>query len=300
MKNINDLLYSIKNDDIHSQRVKRWINNYLKNNSDLSTYSFINWFSTSVLPNVTSNSARNYLRSVSLFIDDQNLINHLHIRSSDVEFKSKNQSKKKSKSISWYDFALLDEELTRNGLEYLFVSDWLRSTILTGLRPKEWCSASIYYDIKGRLILRVKNTVKAKLTVTGEAYSMPEYRVIPLMNYDRSDIECIKRHLSYIKITLIEGLYEQCYQSARSKLYNVSKKLFPEKPTYNLYSGRHQFSANLKKSNISPESIALLMGHNDVTTARHSYGAKRHGSSGSIDIESTESTLKLFQELFAE
>ena len=300
MKNINEHFKFSDKSNTHSERANRWINKYLSTNEDQSIYSFIDWFVTSILPNVTSNSGRNYLRSLILCIQEQNVINYLHVQASEVQYKLKEKSNKKSKSISWEHFAAIDEELTKNGLEHLFVSDWLRCSILTGLRPKEWCAASVYYDTKGKLVLRTKNTIKASLSVKGDTYTLPEYRIIPLMNYDKADIECIKRHLAYIKITLIEGLYDSCYQTARAKLYNTSKKLFPELPLINLYSGRHQFAANLKKSNLSAQTIALLMGHNDETTARHSYGAKRHGNVGVIDIDSTEQTLKLFQELFTE
>ncbi|MBO1897656.1 hypothetical protein HNW13_018115 [Shewanella sp. BF02_Schw] len=300
MKNINEHFKFADECNTHSERANRWINRYLNKNDDQSIYSFIDWFVVSILPNVTSNSGRNYLRSLILCLKEQDVVNYLHVQASEVQYKHKDKSKKKSKSISWEHFAAIDEELTKNGLEQLFISDWLRCSILTGLRPKEWCSARAYYDTKGRLVLRAKNTVKASTSVTGDTYTLPEYRIIPLMNYDKADIECIKRHLAYIKITLIEGLYEACYQTTRAKLYHTSKKLFPELPLINLYSGRHQFAANLKKSNLSATSIALLMGHNDNTTARHSYGAKRHGESGVIDIDSTEQTLKLFQELFVD
>ncbi|GGB66145.1 hypothetical protein GCM10011607_28530 [Shewanella inventionis] len=299
MKTIDDLIANSSNKKIHRDRVNRWVNSYLTMNNDRSVYAFIDWFISNVLSKVTLNSGKNYLRSLLAGMVDQNLINYVHVNSSEVAYKPKDKTKKKCKKISWEQFLAIDEELSQLE-QHLYISDWLRCSILTGLRPKEWCNASIFYDLKGRLILKVKNTVKATLTQNGEHYNLPEHRIIPLMNYDEADIDCIKRHLAYIRIAVIEGLYEDCYESARKKIYHVSKKLFPGQPTINLYTGRHQFSANLKKSGVSMESAAFLMGHNDLTTSRHSYGAKRHGEMDVIDIESTEETIHLFQELFAD
>ncbi|QIR16528.1 hypothetical protein [Shewanella aestuarii] len=300
MNYIDELLAGCNDKSIHSDRVIRWANRYLSLSNDRSIYAFCDWFIAEILPKVTVKSANNYKRSLLLHITDQNLINYIHVNASDIAHKQKDKSKKKSKSICWDQFLAVEEELTHAQNSHFFISDWLRSSILTGLRPKEWCDAGIFHDLKGRLVLKTRNTIKAATTHDGEEYELASHRIIPLMNYDVADIECIKRHLAYIKISLLEGTYEQCYKIARQRLYYVSKKLFPNEPPINLYTGRHQFSANLKKSGVSSESIALLMGHNDITTARHAYGAKRHGEMDVIDIESTEETIKLFQELFAD
>ena len=69
------------------------------------------------------------------------------------------------------------------------------------------------------------------------------------------------------------------YQTEISRrLSTAVSKLWPTrkmKPT--LYSGRHQFAANLKAAGYSRAEIAALMGHATDETAGQQYGRKKAG-----------------------
>jgi integrase len=300
MIELEDILKNCTEDNIHTQRVKRWIRSYKIESQEFTSEGFCNWFCISILPKVTYKSGRNYVMSLVVTAADQDFEMRLRHSSVNISHKQPKSAKSKSKSISWHDFEVFESALKSQDNNSGFISDWLRSTILTGLRPKEWCNCRLFNDLEGNLILKAKNTVKASQTPDGAEYKLPEYRVIPIGQYDTSDISCIRRHLDFIKITLIEQSYSAHYEKARKRLYQISKIKFLNKPPFNLYSGRHQFAANLKRSGLAPQTIALLMGHNDESTSRHSYGAKRDGSKGSIDSAVAEKTITLFQELFGD
>ncbi|MDI5833296.1 hypothetical protein OCF84_20780 (plasmid) [Shewanella xiamenensis] len=206
----------------------------------------------------------------------------------------------KSKSISWQEFAIIESFLKqRSDTPHSDVSDWLRATILTGLRPSEWSQAVIINTIDGT-VLRAPNTTKADTTPQGEKYEIDDFRMIPLNNIDPADISCIRRHLEKASLNSALGEFEEWYNSVRLKLYNISKTCFPTAPRINLYSGRHQFCADLKSAGYSPEVIMYLMGHNNTRTSRHSYGAKRNGNLSGIDTTATESLVRVFQSAFDE
>ena len=72
--------------------------------------------------------------------------------------------------------------------------------------------------------------------------------------------------------------FEYIYTSCRMRLRRVTLKLWsPKKKHPTLYSGRHQFSADMKNT-LSKKEIAALMGHGTDDTATVHYGKKRYGT----------------------
>ena len=289
-------------DDIHSNRSTRWITSFMKKvPGNRTTESFAAWFTSNVLGNVSKESARVYLMSLKRATKNDELIEtikNIFSQSPDMSFR-KTPHQEQAKYLYWSDFSILESSLCLSGVSWhTELVDWLRATIFTGLRPKEWTSTHFMQDLKGLPILKVKNTIKAKSSPTGHEYDMPKYRVIPLHQLDKIDLECIQRHLSVCKLHVLTDDYQKWFDKLRQKLYHTSKQCFPDKPKYNLYSGRHQFAANLKKSEVDAQQIALLMGQNNTQTARQNYGAKRNGTKSSLDTAVAESSIQSFQDAF--
>lgn len=292
-----------KNESQHGRRLQGWIKQFDAStascvDSETETQSFYHWLFTNVISQVSTGSQRSYLTSLRKITECNVLMSEI----SALTKVSKHRTVKKrpkSKSLSWQEYAVLESYLLNKSLQnHDEVSDWLRSTIHAGLRPAEWATAHIYVNPDGSCSLKVRNTVKAELTPTGDAYQLPQFRVIPLTNLDRSDIACIRRHVEMSQLKSALNQFDEWYNKVRLKLYNVSKQCFPDLPTINLYSGRHQFCANLKSAGYEPRTIMLLMGHSNEKTARHSYGAKKNGTHQGIDTSATVKQISDFQSAF--
>lgn len=293
-----------KIDSEHGKRVRIWLNRFDTTSStdDRSPQSddtklFTTWLLHNVFSSVSDGSRRSYLTSIRKVTECDSFMSALSNESKGLPSPS-SPKRPKSKSISWQEFAIIESYLKQiSETPHSDVADWLRSTILAGLRPSEWAQASIINSIDG-LVLRAPNTTKAEATPQGDDYDIDEYRLIPLTNLDPADLNCLRRHLERALLNAALGEFEQWYNSVRLKLYNISKLCFQDKPRINLYSARHQYCANLKSAGYSPTTIGYLMGHKNTKTSRHSYGAKRHGSMSGIDTSATEALVSAFQGIF--
>lgn len=86
--------------------------------------------------------------------------------------------------------------------------------------------------------------------------------------------------IRYLSNRLSEGDYAKVYAACRKRLAWVAKTLWPgreKRPT--LYSARHQFSADAKRSGMSKTEIAACMGHQSPETASSHYGHRTAGRS---------------------
>lgn len=149
---------------------------------------------------------------------------------------------------------------------------WLQAAINTGLRPIEWTDTT--YD-KEKDCLIVKN---AKNT---NSRSHGEFRTIYLSHIEAKTKQNIRNHLLISQHHSQQEQWIQYYRGCSSLLQRTCKKLFPRsKKHISLYSGRHQYSANLKASGLKSNEIAALMGHSTDETAMETYGKKSYGSKG--------------------
>ena len=189
-----------------------------------------------------------------------------------------NTSSKKKKKISEADQIKLvayftDNPEIRHGVTTLV---WLLSGIWTGLRPAEWQSAQLVINATSDIELHVIN---AKNT-NGRSHG--DERIVHLSNMSLLEFEILRLHIANIVSAKDKGIaFDDFYQHCRDCLYQANRKLWPKRRKFiSLYSSRHQFSADAKKSGLSREAIAALMGHASVETAGIHYGRRSSGSGG--------------------
>lgn len=161
---------------------------------------------------------------------------------------------------------------------------YFKATILTGLRPNEWASSKLKSNYtmpdgtREKLVLIVIN---GKAT-NGRSHG--KYRHVILSDLSDSDIKLIAMHKRFVISHLMNDKdYIKYYDACRGKLYRTCKALWPNRKTrVSLYSGRHQFSANLKASGATRPEVAATMGHATDETASEHYGRKSAGRRGPI------------------
>ena len=137
--------------------------------------------------------------------------------------------------------------------------------MLTGLRPCEWTGSSV---VDGQLV--VKNAKHSNGRACGE------FRRLDLAALAAGEIARIEQ----LSKRLSEGDYALAYAGCRKRLAWLAKALWPnrkKRPT--LYSARHQFSADAKKSAMSKAELAACMGHQSQETAATHYGRRAAGRS---------------------
>ncbi|MCF7971150.1 MAG: site-specific integrase [Methylococcaceae bacterium] len=155
---------------------------------------------------------------------------------------------------------------------------WLLAGMISGLRPSEWQYARIN---EGNQLV-VKN---AKST-NGRSHGVE--RTIELVNLSDQDKQVIELHLGLIKKAINIDGFNSYYEHCRSALYELTRAIWPKRKKHiTLYSARHQFSANAKRSGLSLEEIAALMGHASTQTATEHYGRKVSGSPNGVAVRAS-------------
>ncbi|MGZ8160209.1 MAG: hypothetical protein ACXWT4_15560, partial [Methylobacter sp.] len=96
------------------------------------------------------------------------------------------------------------------------------------------------------------------------------------------ELKIIQLHLFNIASARDKGMeFDQYYKRCRDCLYKANRKIWPRRPkSICLYSARHQFAADAKKSGLSKTAIAALMGHASQETAATHYGRRTAGRGG--------------------
>jgi integrase len=307
MISLGNIRTKSKVDDIHGKRMLGWLKRYDEsitsnniNNDEGDSKVFCKWLFDNVFSHVRPGSQRSYLTTVRKVTDCDTLMSEISTFAK-VSSSLTNKKRPKSKSISWQHFAVLESFLiSRTTHTHDEAADWLRATVITGLRPSEWSDSHLFYGADGKLSIRATNTLKAELAPDGDTYQLNKYRIIPLIQLDKADLACVRRHVEVAHLKVALGQFEEWYNTSRLRLYHASKQCFPLQPTFNLYSGRHQFCANLKSAGYDSKIIMYLMGHNNTKTSRHSYGAKRDGNMKGIDTSATEKQVQDFQNVFGD
>lgn len=155
--------------------------------------------------------------------------------------------------------------------------DFLSSSLITGLRPVEWCFSTIAkHAATGRDVIRVRNAKHTNGRANGE------YREIFIDELTAEERSGIERALAYCSASTEEQA-EQIITALRNELGIVrgSAIVTAKQPqsSVTLYSFRHQFIADAKLTFDDPVMISALVGHNSTKTAFQHYGKRRFGSS---------------------
>lgn len=183
---------------------------------------------------------------------------------------------KRKKSISEDEYELIKSYLDSHGNDWgESLVLWLKAGMLTGLRPNEWVTALLTKEDEKYLL----KTDNFKHNIDR---SYDKDRVINITSFSQQDLLIVANQIEMAKKITEQGMYDQYYDGCRNLLYRLNKKLFPRrKKNLQLYTGRHQFSANAKADDsVSEKERAAMMGHKTTKTSEEGYGRKSSGTSG--------------------
>lgn len=219
-------------------------------------------------------------------------------RTSSNKFKSIPKAAKKNV------FQALDS-IKKNNHESLasFAKEWIDAGIITGLRPIEWKTVKIrgntsdfYYSENNTQVLRmiVKSAKFSKKTNRTHGST----RTLIMNRLNQSDIVSILSFHDKLQ-TLVKhsGSFEKLKKSVGNVLLSANKKALSSTSKYiTLYSARHQFVSNRKQMGEDPISLAAILGHGSIATAKNTYGRKNSGSgSGSMIVASEQDIQKVIK-----
>lgn len=187
-----------------------------------------------------------------------------------VSKKTSRTSAKKSKTVTNNELSELIEFLKKeNTSTSILTMRFILSTRYCGLRPAEWRTCDI--DM-GEKKLHVKNAKSTNGRANGE------YRLLDLSNIPSDILNHINILVSDLGWTEVER-FERAYVKVKNKLYQAGKKLFPYRRggTITLYTFRHQYLADMKKSLEDIYGVSASAGHASIETAQLHYSKRRNG-----------------------
>ncbi|OJA53744.1 site-specific integrase [Burkholderia ubonensis] len=182
----------------------------------------------------------------------------------------------KQKQFKRDDFDQLLGYLTAHVGRHKFANalrTWLLASRFTGLRPCEWEDVGLA-DADGRPCLIVRN---AKAT---NGRGNGSYRTLDLSKASVADINAL-----YDMMEMLEGYEAELGFSALQErladyMKRATRSCFGRRKKYpTLYSLRHQFVADAKRSGHSQSEVAALLGHATNGTAARHYARARSGQS---------------------
>lgn len=268
----------LKRADQLLRKAKRELN--MSDDDALDVRQFVIWLNDHK-KNISRPAWRQYKSAVIYYLenyeDEQIAIEALEylkdITSIGAMTTTERTSSLKLKKIPYEDWEKLDnylKEKDNKWHEQLRV--WLRSSIITGLRPVEWRNTQFFFH-EAQPALKILN---AKST-NGRAHGPS--RTLLLQNMSDEDLKGIKHHLNNVRTFAGMGEYQYFYRGCAVALYKACRKCWPRRKRHiTLYSTRHQFSANAKSSGFSRAEIAAMMGHAVDITATIHYGRKQAGN----------------------
>jgi len=223
--------------------------------------------------------------------------------SADLPKTSGNTSGRKTKQVSqtaWDALQVGLRKRIKDGHRHAHgLLNFLNATLLTGLRPSEWCFSVIsIHPTTGRPTLRVKNAKHTNGRANGE------YRELYLDGLNEIEMNSIKSALQYCAAANQEGAV-RILTALRNELGIVRNSAIvgSKKPqsSVTLYSFRHQFIADAKLTFDDPVIIAALVGHSSTKTAFEHYGKRRFSNTRVKvypTIESVEAVHKVHIETY--
>lgn len=231
-------------------------------------------------PSVRPATLRQYRAALSYYIQhqsDNGIFNPEDAKSS-IDSMSRmrgmstsriNTSSMKSKAVSQESEKTIISSLSRSKSRFALVAALMfKATIIAGLRPIEWVSATMSRNEPDGLPMLIVRNAK---NTNGRSFG--EYRTIVILNEGKANI--VKKLLSELAAITLSGCkWERTFAEIRRLIYSVGAK-----HGYNrisLYTARHQFTANMKNTH-SRENVAQLLGHGSIDTATSHYGKRRSG-----------------------
>ncbi|WP_229146222.1 hypothetical protein [Alcanivorax sp. 1008] len=175
--------------------------------------------------------------------------------------------------MSLEDFSRLREWVSRRRLKHgFFALDWLRATVLTGLRPVEWSDASMlrYHSGWALHVLTRKQRSPTDFTTPDG----PATRTVPLLAYGQAEIDLIQGVIGQIRQSCpTEQAFKSFWKNLNNNVFGRASREggTTDSKQITLYSGRHQFKRNLENAGLSEPEIAVLMGHSS-SRAQAQYG----------------------------
>jgi hypothetical protein len=153
--------------------------------------------------------------------------------------------------------------------------DVLSATLVTGLRPNEWCFSDIArHAATGRVVLRVRNARYSNDHADGPS------REFFIDDLNASEQQQIKSALAYCAVTRDAGA-ATVELALKNELDNARDRTLPGAtralPPITLNAFRQQFIADAKTTFESPVMLAALCGDYGTKTA-FAYGKRRLGS----------------------
>ena len=277
-----------------AKRILRGIpESYIKNRDQgLHPVEIVEWLRDKA-PSLRKNSFRQYKNALAYYMSAMSVIdpesaedyrigiNQLKQLDSSVAAKRKalpdQTSSAKVKQVREADIPKLAQKMLAKSASKWGnrAFHWLIAGMGSGLRPTEWKNVKILEDSeKNGITIEVAN---AKNT-NGRAGKPFRTTQVPPGWVS----ECTREHLYQLsEFTSNDGDFQSYYQNCRLALARAVRTVWPKdtRKHYSLYSGRHQFCANIKKSGRSLTEIARLMGHASTETATTHYGKKAYGHS---------------------
>ena len=197
---------------------------------------------------------------------------------------STNTSAQKAKTLPTSDIKqILDFLEKKPGPSEILLGLWLLAGRITGLRPSEWENAVLEGE---KLIVRNAKTTNGR--------SHGPSRTLLLHDLPGEQKEVVFLFIQGLQKRLSEtGSMSRIYGTAKRRLHRICREIWPNRKKYpTLYSGRHQFSADLKRSGVSEEEIAALFGHATVRTAMMHYGRKNYGEDGYAFVQADKTNVE--------
>ena len=202
-------------------------------------------------------------------------------------------SSSKAKSASEDEIERLIDRLGKSaGYGATCASLMFRASVLAGLRPIEWFTATIepfhpdgmepsdqHGDYTHGGVLTVQNAKNTNGRASGDTRKL----WIP----PGAKTELVIETISYIKNLLVNGHDKSAIMKNVQKSIRIAKVKTRSGRRVSLYTARHQFSANMKTQG-DQDMVAALMGHASSDTAGLHYGKRRSAHSAFKEIASSQ------------
>lgn len=278
-----------KTKDTQGQYTKRAISLYRlaqkERNQDTMTPTEVAQWLREKAPTLSRSSFRQY-RSALIFYWENTLQgsplardavlalrNHEHTAPPPVPKFKKKKSITVAELQRFHDHLIAGSRYRRTIAKLWNSRSWffLAAGVYTGARPIEWEGATLNEEDRTVTFKNAKNT-------NGRANG--NTRTVKILGGD-DELLIVKTHLdmlrTYLDLSGDEPSVAKYYRKCRSCIMKAGDELFGDRTKgITLYSGRHQFSANMKNIT-SQEGVAESLGHASTETAGIHYGKKKSG-----------------------
>lgn len=193
------------------------------------------------------------------------------------DLPKKTSAQKRKSFPSHMRLALVRHFRNKNAPFYNFIAAWLILGQKIGARPCEMETVIFkipFTDDPHIFAFGIKN---AKFS-NGRANGFHREMFIEIR--DKDEINALVTFFKFRKeMTERFTNWASLVRRVTKEIRSACKELKFKKPFPTLYSLRHQFAANLKRSNIDQGDRAALMGHGSSRTSNSSYAKRRYGES---------------------